>query len=411
MALDKDKLDSLRINRDAADAGRRSKAIPVVLAALVVLAAILLIGLWWRSTPDAALIQVAVAQSPNGQAAQDTVLNASGYVVARRMATVSSKVTGKIAEVFIEEGMTVTAGQLLARLDDATAKASYALTDSQLTAAKNALAEIQVRLDEAQRTLHRVQPLLEKHLVSQADLDTAEANVKAQKARLEAAKSEVQVAERTRNLRQQDLDDLDIRAPFAGVVVSKDAQPGEMVSPLSAGGGFTRTGICTIVDMASREVEVDVNEAYINRVHPGQRTEAILDAYPDWVIPSSVINIVPTADRQRATVKVRIGFDQLDPRILPEMGIKVRFLEQGADTQQTSAGDAVALIPAAAVLNSNKTHYVWLVKNNALTRQAIKTGPDHSGTVEVLAGVSPGDQLALGVLDRFKEGQKVRIKP
>jgi RND family efflux transporter MFP subunit len=409
MALDKEKLDSLRINRDAAEPGRR-RVLPMALAVLVVLSAALLTGLWLVRSSQPALIQVAVAESPAGEANQGTILNASGYVVARRMATVSSKVTGKIAEVFVEEGMSVAAGQILARLDDATAKAAYALADSQLTAAKNALAEIEVRLDEARRTLDRTRPLRERRLVSAAALDAAEADFKAQQAHLDAAKSEVQVAQRTRILRQQDLDDLKVRAPFAGVVVSKDAQPGEMVSPLSAG-GFTRTGICTIVDMASREVEVDVNEAYINRVHPGQKTEAILDAYPDWVIPSSVINIVPTADRQRATVKVRIGFDQLDPRILPEMGIKVRFLEQAAEQPQANAGKAVALIPAAAILKSDSTNYVWLVKNNSLTRQAIKTGADRSGTVEVLAGVAPGEQLALGALDQFKEGQKVRIKP
>ena len=409
MALDKDKLDSLRIDRGAA-APQRRRVLPMALAALVVLSSMLLTGLWWARSSQAPLIQVAVAQSPAGAAGQDAVLNASGYVVARRMATVSAKVTGKIAEVFVEEGMSVAAGQILARLDDATAKAAYALADSQLTAAKDSLAEIEVRRDEARRTLDRTRPLREKRLVSESQLDTAEADFKAQQARLAAAESEVEVAERTRNLRQQDLDDLKVRAPFAGVVVSPDAQPGEMVSPLSAG-GFTRTGICTLVDMASREVEVDVNEAYINRVHPGQRTEAVLDAYPDWVIPSSVINIVPTADRQRATVKVRIGFDQLDPRILPEMGIKVRFLEQDAASPQAAADNAKAFIPAAAILKSNGAAYVWLVKDNALTRQAIKTGTERSGTVAVLAGLAPGEQVALGALDQFKEGQKVRVKP
>ena len=409
MALDKDKLDSLRIDRGAA-APQRRRVLPMALAALVVLSSMLLTGLWWARSSQAPLIQVAVAQSPAGAAGQDAVLNASGYVVARRMATVSAKVTGKIAEVFVEEGMSVAAGQILARLDDATAKAAYALADSQLTAAKESLAEIEVRRDEARRTLDRTRPLREKRLVSESQLDTAEADFKAQQARLAAAESEVEVAQRTRNLRQQDLDDLKVRAPFAGVVVSKDAQPGEMVSPLSAG-GFTRTGICTLVDMASREVEVDVNEAYINRVHPGQRTEAVLDAYPDWVIPSSVINIVPTADRQRATVKVRIGFDQLDPRILPEMGIKVRFLEQDASSPLAAADNAKAFIPAAAILKSNGAAYVWLVKDNALTRQAIKTGTERTGTVAVLAGVAPGEQVALGALDQFKEGQKVRVKP
>ena len=289
----------------------------------------------------------AVQSSSSGGGGGAAVLNASGYVVARRQATVSSKVTGKVAEVLIEEGMVVKEGQLLARLDDTTTKPIYALSQRQLDAARKNLNEVQVRVAEAERNLRRSEQLRKDKLVSELQLDQAQSEVAALNARLEALRSEVQVAEGTVRVRAQDLDDLMVRAPFDGVVVSKDAQPGEMVSPISAGGGFTRTGIATVVDMDSREIEVDVNEAFINRVKDKQKTEAVLDAYPDFVIPSHVINIVPTADRQKATVRVRIGFDTLEPRILPDMGVKVSFLEdrpvEGAQAAAPRAGGAHSL--------------------------------------------------------------------
>jgi len=337
MTLDKEKLASLTIDREAADSKSNSTIAPLA-GAITLFATIAVAAWWWMSKtpepiPQQEPTKVVTASPPVVEPLGETVLNASGYVVARRSATVSSKVTGKIVEVLFEEGMSVTEGDVLARLDDSTVRAMYRLSNSQLDAARDALTEIQVRLDEAQRNRTRVRSLLEKELISAAQLDTADADVKALEARLNLAFSNVRVAENNKQLRQQDLNDLVIRAPFSGVVISKDAQPGEIISPMSAGGGFTRTGICTIVDMNSREIEVDVSETYINRVHSRQRTEAILDAYPDWVIPSRVINIVPSADRQRASIKVRIAFEQLDPRILPEMGIKVRFLEDDPDEQ------------------------------------------------------------------------------
>src|SRR5690606_28678106 len=219
-----------------------------------------------------------------------SVLNASGYVVARREATVSSKVTGKVAEVFVEEGMVVEEGALLARLDDETLRPLLALAERQVGATRAELDEVDVRLDEARRNLARVRRLQQSQASSEADVDRAQSEVAALEARLAALRSSIEVAEATVRVRAQDIEDLMIRAPFAGVIVSKDAQPGEMVSPVSAGGGFTRTGIATIVDMDSREIEVDVNESFINRVHAGQRTEAVLDAYPDWRIASHVIN-------------------------------------------------------------------------------------------------------------------------
>ncbi|MDH3590067.1 MAG: efflux RND transporter periplasmic adaptor subunit, partial [Gammaproteobacteria bacterium] len=217
---------------------------------------------------------------------------------------------------------------------------------------------------------------------------------------------QVKVAERSLAVQRQALDDLEIRAPFTGVVISKNAQPGEMISPISAGGGFTRTGIGTIVDMDSREIEVDVNEAYINRVSAGQRVVATLDAYNDWDIPASVINIVPTADRQRATVKVRIAFDQLDTRILPDMGVKVRFLDDDAVVERDGP-DVLAIVPSVAVRSENETDYVWLVRNGELERRAVSTSGRSGKNTEIIAGIVPGDRVVTAARVELVDGDKV----
>jgi RND family efflux transporter MFP subunit len=255
-----------------------------------------------------------VEASAAGEGARGAVLDASGYVVARRKATVSSKVTGKIVDANVEEGMVVEQGQVLARLDSTLHERQVALAEAQVEAARRALAETEVLLREARINLGRTRELVGAKVSTEAALDADQAAMDALAARLEREREEVAVAERQLAIRRQELDDTIIRAPFDGVVVTKDAQPGEMISPVSAGGGFTRTGICTIVDMSSLEIEVDVNEAYINRVRAGQEALATLDAYPEWRIPSRVITPVPTADRQKATVKVRIAFSELDSR-------------------------------------------------------------------------------------------------
>ena len=260
--------------------------------------------------------------------AQASVLNATGYVTARRRATVSSKITGKVVQVNIEEGMAVRQGQVLARLDDETQRAAVALAEAQAEAARRNVNESEVRLNEARITLERVSTLVKVGYSTAAEVDAARAAVESLDARIRAAREQVRVAERQIALERTNLDSTIIRAPFDGVAISKDAQPGEMVSPVSAGGGFTRTGIGTIVDMRSLEIEVDVNESYINRVKPDQAVTAVLDAYPEWQIPARVITTVPAADRQKATVLVRIGFNELDPRILPDMGVKVTFLRE-----------------------------------------------------------------------------------
>lgn len=254
------------------------------------------------------------------------VLDASGYVVAQRMATVSSKTTGKIIEIMVKEGMAVEAEQLLARMDSTSEQIEFDLFRSQVEATRAGMREAQARLREAELSLQRTENLVKNNLVSVAELDAARAAVDSLRAAVDMRKAELNVAEQRLALARQRLDDTFIRAPFAGVVTVKNAQPGEIVSPVSAGGGFTRTGVCTLVDMGSLEVEVDVNEAYIKRVFIGQLVDARLDAYPDWTIPARVSAIVPTADRQKATIKVHIQFDELDSRILPEMGVKVRFL-------------------------------------------------------------------------------------
>ena len=280
MPLDKDALESLRRAPGAAatrySAPPRRRRLWLAGAAVSAVAAVVL----WRVLGSPVPVQTERVEAPS--AADGAVLNASGYVVARRLATVSSKVTGRITEVLFEEGAAVAEGQVLARLDPATAQADHVVASRSLEAARRNLREIEVRLADAKRTLDRNRSLVERALVAKSVLDSSEAEVAALQARLAAAGADVGVAQARLAVSQQVLDDLAIRAPFAGVVISKDAQPGETVSPISAGGGFTRTGIATIVDMESREIEVDVNEAYINRVHDDQRVEAVLDAYPYW---------------------------------------------------------------------------------------------------------------------------------
>jgi len=331
------------------------------------------------------------------------LLNASGYVTARRDATVSSKVTGKVVEVLIEEGMKVEAGQILARLDDTNVKASLALSEALLAAAKAALAETRVRVEEAQRELRRITALVGGRIATEADLDRAEAEVKSLEARLDKLAADATVSEREVGVRRQEVEDTVIRAPFAGIVTVKNAQPGEMISPISAGGGFTRTGICTLVDMASLEIEVDVNESFINRVTPGQAVEAALDAYPDWKIPCKVIAVIPTADRQKSTVKVRIAFDQLDPRILPEMAVRVAFLGSGP----AAPGEAGFLIPKAAVVSSDGRDAVWVIEQaRAVRRTVTKTGTAGDDLI-VSAGLKVGDRIAVEGMAHLREGARV----
>ncbi|NJD31522.1 MAG: efflux RND transporter periplasmic adaptor subunit [Gammaproteobacteria bacterium] len=405
MSLDKGALESLRLDRGSdpqryrEPSGRRARWL------IVGGAGVLLIAVFaWRMVNSAVPVQTAVVEAPAG-GADGTVLNASGYVVARRLATVSSKVTGRISEVLFEEGSRVQEGQVLARLDPATARAEYDVASRSLEASRRNLREIEVRLADARRTYDRNRSLVERKLVAQSVLDSSQADVAALEARLAAAQAEVGVAQSQVALSAQGLEDLSIRAPFTGVVISKDAQPGETVSPMSAGGGFTRTGIATIVDMDSREIEVDVNEAYINRVHDGQKVGAVLDAYPDWTIPGHVISIVPTADRQKATVRVRIAFDELDDRILPDMGIKVRFRDE-----KGPATAAHPTIPDSAVVRDGRTTSVWVVRDGKVEKRGVELGAAQGGNVPVLKGLEGGESVVVNAPRRLRDGAAVELK-
>jgi HlyD family secretion protein len=288
--------------------------------------------------------QPATTQPPTTQLSQSTPasgLSASGYVVARRKATVAAEITGKVTEVFVDEGNTVTEGQVVAKLDSVLAEKDLELAKSRVDAADAAAGAIKADLQDAERILNRTQSLSKNNYATEADLTKAQARVGVLTAQLRQAEVQAQTARIDAKRSAAVLDQHSIKAPFSGVVVDRAAQPGEMISPLSAGGGFTRTGICTIVDMDSIEIEVDVNEAFIGRVSAGQAVNAVLDAYPDWTIPASVIAIVPTANRDKATVKVRIRFEQKDPRILPDMAVKVTFLA-GQKTGAAAGGTATA---------------------------------------------------------------------
>ena len=396
-------LDDLRIDRS--DDRDRARRWPWVVA--VCLLALGGGGWWWWTGPaQTAEVRTGTAREATGSI-EETILNASGYVTARRRATVSSKVTGKLVEVLVEEGMAVRKGQVLARLDDATVRSQLALAEAKLEVAQRGFAEQEVRLREAELTLGRTRRLVDDGVVGTADLDGAVAEVDSLKARIALARGQVVVAEREIDVLRIQLDDMAIRAPFDGVAISKDAEAGEMISPVSAGGGFTRTGVSTIVDMGSLEIEVDVNESYINRVQDDQRVVATLDAYPNWDIPAAVITTVPAADRQRATVLVRIGFDQLDPRILPDMGVKVAFLEE--QRPQTRTRETRLLMPAAAARNQDGQDIVYVVRGDLVERRVVRLGSVAGDQVEVMAGVTAGERVIVDGPADLADGDRVVV--
>ncbi len=363
-------------------------------------------------------LEVEVAQvTERAAGTRAEVVVANGYVVARRRATVSSKITGKVIEVNVEEGMAVKEGQVLARLDDSMYRGALAVAEAQVEASRRNVKESQVRLEEAKLNFNRLSALLKEGIVTQADVDAAKATVDSTAARIVAFEEQTKVGERQADLARTDLDNTIIRAPFSGIAISKDAQPGEMVSPVSAGGGFTRTGICTIVDMRSLEIEVDVNENYISRVQSGQEAVARLNAYPDWEIPARVITTIPAGDRQKATVLVRIGFKQLDPRILPDMGVKVGFLREATGAESAMAAQAnaapvrpTALVPKTAVIKEGDQAYVFVVAADSVERRAITTGGTDGDRVEVVAGVRGADRVVVSPPPALKAGMKIRIK-
>jgi RND family efflux transporter MFP subunit len=341
-------------------------------------------------------------------AGRPTLLNASGYVTPRRRATIAAKITGQVNEVFAEEGMRVEAGQVLATLDDSDARARLISIRADRDAIAATLGDLRVNLANAERDRRRAESLWKDGGISEQAVDQARTAVDSLLARIALGEEQVRAAEAKIRVAQEDVDNTVVRAPFAGIVVSKDAQRGEMVSPISAGGGFTRTGIATIVDMNSLEVEVDVNESYIARVKPGQPVRAVLDAYPDWQIPAKVRTVIPTADRQKATVKVRVSFDGLDPRILPDMGVKVTFL---GDEPSTRATAALLLIPRTAVReDSAGSQVVFVYREGRVERRAVRLGQVRGNDHEVVAGLSDGEQVVVKGLEGLRDGIRVQIK-
>ena len=395
-------LSTLRIDESARGGnGGRSRWVLAVVAVLVAaLAAVVFLVVRGRA-PE---VEVAVARPADTQA-DATLLNASGYVTPRRRATVAAKITARVVDVYVDEGMTVADGQILARLDDSDAQRRLAAARASRDATAASIETLKVDLANAERELQRQERLAEKDFSTPQELDAARTAADSLRARIDEAREQVRAADAQIGVAQQDVDNCTVRAPFAGVVVSKDAQRGEMVSPISAGGGFTRTGIATIVDMTSLEIEVDVNEAYIARVVPGQQVAATLDAYPDWKIPAHVRTVIPTADRQKATVKVRISFEKLDPRILPDMGVKVAFLAE----ERPGGPAARAVVPGAAVREEHGVRVAFVVRDGVLERRAVTLGEARGTDVDVLAGLSAGEEVVVKGPAGLRDGQKVSV--
>jgi RND family efflux transporter MFP subunit len=403
-------LNQLRIERDSEPAPPRSGRLWLITVAAL-LVAIIAAAAWIWLRPSAIAVHVAAAQALSLGTPPGTVsiLDASGYVVARREAAVASKITGKMVELNIEEGDRVKAGQVIARLDDTNIRASLNAARAQFEFAKAGLNETQVNLANAQRDYQRQQSLIKDHYVSQSALDNSRTTMDALTAQLATQRSNIEVAQRNVEVAERNLDDTIVRAPFDGVVIAKSAQMGEIVSPLSAGGGFTRTGIGTIVDMDSLEVEVDVNEAYINRVQSKQPVDSVLNAYPDWRIPSHVIAIIPTADRSKATVRVRIALEVKDPRIVPDMGVRVSFLEDRKPEASNEPPARGVLVPARALRKEGDENVVFVLNDQKAQRRTVRLGGAVGDSREVTAGVSAGETVIVDAPAALKDRTAVTV--
>ncbi len=415
--MDKGELDSLRIDRNADTGPTGRRRWPWVLAVALVVVVGAGIGGWQALRAEPVAVQTVTIESSapsSANAGGASVLNASGYVVALLASTVSSQITGQITEVVADEGEHVKKGQVLARLDDQTQKAAVASAASQLDTDRANVAKARAQLERDALNLKRVQAMAAQHLTSQSDLDDAKSQVAIDRASLAAARGQVKVDGDALDSARILLGYTVIRAPFAGVVTEKYAHPGEMISP-AAVGGYTKTGICRLVDMHSLEIDVDVNESYIHRVKEGMRVEAALDAYPNWRIPAHVISIVPTADRQKATVKVRIAFDKLDTRILPDMGVQVWFYDKphSGDTATSAAAEKGAAarsvtVPRSAIRGSGSSSYVFTVVDAHAHKQSVTTGAVTGGRVTVLDGLSDGDVVITHSDKPLANGMPVR---
>jgi RND family efflux transporter MFP subunit len=386
-------LHQLRIDRSAPEQPEETRRWPWVAGAALVLV-LIGAGAWiWRSKPPQVLVHTAMAQPMMTGGPSTSVLDATGYVTARREATVSAQITGTMTEVLIEEGDHVKAGQVLARLEDTSQRAALAQAQAQLHSAQALLVQSQAQLSQNQRDVKRAEDLVQRKLVSEQAVEQARTLVDMQSAQLQSQRKQIDLAAANVRSAEVQLEYCTIHAPFTGVVIAKSAQVGEIVSPFSAGGGFTRTGIGTLVDMDSLEIEVDVNEAYINRVQPGQPVASVLNAYPDWKIPSHVIAIIPTADRSKATVKVRIAIDNKDDRIVPDMGVRVSFLEEKKPVPADARPPVGVLVPASALRRDGDKDILFVMKDRRAQRRMVTLGGAFGNSRQVESGVSPGEAV------------------
>ncbi len=405
-------LKELRIDRSATPPPRgpspSRRWLWVVLGLILALLLAVVIGALLSRKPAITVETAPVVAMAQAGAGSNAVLDASGYVVARRMATVSAKITGKVREVMIEEGMRVEEGQVMATLDPIDANAQRSLNAAQLDAARSQIAGLQAQLRQGEAEASRLQTLVGQQLVSRSQYDQAVAARDSLRAQLLTAQHNAKVAQDALSIADLGVDNNIVRAPFSGVVTAKAAQPGEIVSPLSAGGGFTRTGIGTIVDMDSLEVEVEVGEAFIGRVQPRMAVETVLNAYPDWKIPGEVIAIIPTADRGKATVKVRVALGVKDARIVPEMGVRVSFLEKAAPAG-TEAPKGVRVPATAIAQRDGKPVAFVLQSDDKVKQQALEIGATQGKDKQVLSGLSAGQTVVVNPSDELKDGDKVAL--
>ncbi|MGB0133603.1 efflux RND transporter periplasmic adaptor subunit [Dokdonella sp.] len=401
-------LNQLRIDRTQVEPPSR---MPWMIA--LVLVALLTAGAaWWWVSASGQSFEVtsvsAVAPSMGGGGSA-AVLQATGYVTARRQATVSAQITGTLSEVLIEEGEHVEEGQVLARLEDTAQQASLAQARAQVAQARAQLSQFEVQLAQARRDLVRVQDLVGRKLVSAQAVEAAQTEVDTFAAQLNSQRRAVDLSEAQLRSVQVQLDYTIVRAPFSGVVIAKAAQVGEIISPLSAGGGFTRTGVGTIVDMDSLEIEVDVNESYINRVAPGAPAEAVLDAYQDWTIPARVIAIIPTADRGKATVKVRVGLEQKDPRVLPDMGARVSFMEEQSNSPAPAEAPKGVLLPPSALVQRDGRSVVFRIEGDRVKQQAVMPG-QNMGELRLVEGLANGVAVVRDPPADMTDGSRIQLK-
>lgn len=414
-------LSKLRINRDdPPPAVKRAlgRVLWIVAAAVLIIATVVIIGRRGAAIP---VQTVTVAASSGGEGAAQggaggsVAVVANGYVVARTKAAVSAKIPGRLAMLNVSEGSRVEKGQIIARLDNADYAAGVGQAEAEVASAKATLIEAQSDRDQAQREYVRVRDVhgQNPNLVSPQEVENAESRVQQADARLSAQSSRVDAAAAGLRVAQANLENTYIRAPFSGTVLRKEAEVGEVVAP-SVGGGLTRGAVVTMADLATLEVEVDVNEAYIARISSAQQARITLDAYPDTAFRGSVRQVVPTADRQRATVQVKVAIIDRDPRILTEMGAKVEFLEAARPAPAGSAAVAERpriLVPATAIRTENGRAVVWIVRDGKLQKRDVDAGPVSGNFREIRSGLSGGEQLLVGGIETPTEGQRVKVGP